>query len=88
MATTTKQRKVADFIERILCALIVAAVTYTLVMRMFGLESDGAGETAMLNAGLAYYTHQASGGLASVVASVAGFITYHLLRRWQKDRHQ
>lgn len=80
-----RARKTADFVERILVASVVALITYYICVRFLDADPHGAGEPAVLNAGLAYYTHQATGGLAAMMSSVAGFATYHLIRRWQRD---
>jgi hypothetical protein len=80
------QQQVGDLIERVVVAALVAYITFRLTQSMVGLDHDGAGEVAFLNAGLAYYTHQASGNLATIIASIAGWLAYHLVKRWQKDR--
>src|SRR4051812_28327026 len=81
----TRQRKCADIAERWLCAVIVAAITYQVCRHFFHVDDHDAGNTAILNAGLAYYTHQATGGLATIVSTVAAAETLKRVKIWQRD---
>lgn len=81
----SRGRQVADFIERIGTAAVVGLVTYLVATRLLHSTPEGSKDPAVLNAALAYYTHQVSGGLASMVSGVMGFASYHLIERWQDD---
>lgn len=61
----------SDFIERLLYAAFAFFATSILLAQFLGFELHEAAEPAILNAGLAYYSHAATGRLIRAVVAIA-----------------
>lgn len=65
-------RDLSDLLERVAYGMIGFFATYLILKIGFGIGKDACAEAAVLNAGIAYYTHAATGRVIRALWVIVG----------------
>lgn len=75
-----------SLIERTLIAATVGFATVLIAQWLLHVDPPGAKEVAMLNAGLAFYTHEATGNIIAAVGALVSMTVGVILKRLPRYR--